>query len=120
MNREQISNYKFVNDIVGEISGGVNYPIDLQGFDSAMVVLLSGSAIGSFEILESDDGTTFNVADGSDVSGGVNNFEFVADGQAKGAYLGPKRYIQIKYTMTTTGIGASFVALGNAQVKPVY
>lgn len=101
--------------------------VDLQGFDSAVVLIEVGAwtdGSHAFEVQESDDNSTFTAVADADLQGA----EPVVDGATdddqiyKIGYTGSKRYIRAVTTVSGTTTGAVYgvtVAKGHARSKPV-
>jgi hypothetical protein len=101
--------------------------VDLLGFHSALILIPAGAwtdGTHTFEVQESDDDSTFAAVADADLVGD----EPVIDGAADDdtvyslAYLGSKRYVLVKVTVTgspSTGLVAgAFVLKGHPQYAP--
>lgn len=101
--------------------------VDLQGFDSAAVLIEAGAwtdGSHTFELQESDDNSTFTAVVDADLQG----TEPVVDGATdddqiyKLGYTGSKRYIRVSTTVSGTTTGALYgvtVVKGHARSMPV-
>lgn len=101
--------------------------IDLQGFNSAAVVINTGAiaSAGLFtpKLQESDTTTTSDFADvaATDMVGVLPSAGLAASSVYKAGYIGNKRYIRTVLTLVsgTSIVAGAVVIKGNAADKPV-
>lgn len=100
--------------------------VDLRGYDSAMVVVHTGSytdGTHTFEVQESDDNSTFSAVSDDDLQGDepVVDASGDADSTFEVGYIGNKRYIRVSVTAGSTSSGAVYgasVVRGHAHQRP--
>ena len=116
----------------------IHTDIDLQGFNSALLLvncgLDAGSGLGAshkfiFTLKDSADGTTYAVVETADmldltvVAGAVITIDAVGEDNSiyKLGYVGGKRYLELTYTVTgTVSMPMSIVLIkGDPEVSPV-
>lgn len=125
--RDQASNVGVVSAVVPQVLTATNTSaaIDLQGFDSATVLINSGAIVssGNFtpKLQDSADGST----GWTDVAAGdlIGSFPaaLAASTAYKVGYIGTKRYVRTVLTLNSgTSIAASVqIIKGRASQKPV-
>lgn len=100
--------------------------VDLQGFESAMVVIETGTVTDgthTIDIQESDDNTTFTSVANADLQGTepvINNTQ--GSKVFKVGYIGSKRYIRVAVTVsgaTTGGVYGASIVRSHARHQPV-
>ena len=108
----------------------VSTVVDLQGFDSAVLLLVTGTltdadAVWSVLLQESDDGVVFTDVADADLNGTelLAGFTFADDGETrKLGYNGNRRYLRATVDDTTANTGNLFLAgiwlLGNSARQP--
>ncbi|MFK5949266.1 MAG: hypothetical protein QM500_10920 [Methylococcales bacterium] len=97
--------------------------IDLQGFNSAVVVLTPGTITDGThtpKVQESDDDSTYTDVAATDLVGTLA--DLTSDTVQKVGYKGNKRYIRVVLTVagtTTGGIYGALAVRGDADLSPV-
>lgn len=97
--------------------------VDLQGFDSAMVVINPGTITDGThtpKVQESDDDSTYSDVAAADLEGSLA--AIASNTVQRVGYKGAKRYVRLFVTVagtTTGGVYGSVVAKGHAHVAPV-
>ena len=114
--------------------------IDLQGFNSACIIIhlgadsgtgLSGTDYWTFTLKDSPDGTTYTNVETADMldltvtSGAVLTVDSTDEDNTlyKIGYVGGKRYLELAYTETTTGSNNTLMSIelikGDPENAPV-
>jgi hypothetical protein len=114
--------------------------IDLQGFNSACILIHLGTDSGTglsatdywtFTMKDSPDGTTYTAVETADMvdltvtSGIVLTVDAEDEDNTlyKIGYVGGQRYLELTYTETTTGSNATLMSIelikGNPEIAPV-
>ena len=100
--------------------------VDLQGYEGALILISTGAITDgthTFEVQESDDGTTFTAVANSDLIGTEPAVGATNDNtDYKIGYIGSKRYVRVVVTVagaTNGGVYGAWVIRGYPRHAPV-
>lgn len=126
--KDTFSNFKAVQAIVPAVKAAAadGDAIDMQGFNSALIVVNAGAVAGdgefSVKLQESDTTTSGDFTDVAAIDQhGTAPAVIAANSVVKLGYVGSKRYVRVAVTKaggTSIALGAVAI-LGHAAVSPV-